>query len=52
MTDKEKLILIEKLCLNLAPVEFEDVNMGYGVGHSLGCAIECVLQMPGEEEAR
>lgn len=51
MTDKEKLKLIKKLCLNLSPIDFTDEKMAVGAGHALNVAIECVLEMAGDDDA-
>lgn len=48
MTNKEKLDLIRKLCLNLSPIDFTDDKVGLGAGHALNVAIECILDMKGE----
>ena len=43
MTDKEKLLLIKRLVLNLDPQTFTDEKMALGVSHALTVAIECVI---------
>ena len=49
MTDKEKMALIKRIALNLNPLDFTDEKAGLGAGHALCVAIDCILDMEGEE---
>lgn len=48
MTDKEKLKLINRLVLNLSPIDFTDAKVAQGAAHALAVAIECITEMKGD----
>lgn len=50
MTDSEKLKLIKKLALNISPIDFTDEKIGLGAAHALVVAIECIIEMKGNDD--
>lgn len=49
MTDAEKLKLIKRLALNISPIDFTDEKVGLGAAHALIVAIECIIDLKGED---
>ena len=50
MTDKDKVKLIHRLCVNLSPLEYTDEKVGIGIAHALVVAVDLITDMKEQDD--